>query len=1139
MIQASAGSGKTHDLVGRYLRLLDRFEKPQAIVALTFTRKAAAEFFDRILSALAEAAESADGAKKAAEEYQVLSLSKARALQLLRLVADHLHELSLGTLDGFYARVLRAFPAEFGVTADYEVLDEVAAKAARREVLDGVLETARGEAAEAFLEAFKRATFGSEERGVTRALEDYVKKYHAVYLGAPGENAWGEVSTIWPQGTWWLTAPQTKEVEKAMRALDAAADEFLAEEKPKKNPAKALQSVIKMVAATQPGVVGDPATFVVSVLQALDGLRGGSIDELIYSRSKIPLTSEARNALVTAGHWVLWCDIVARMRQTGGVREIVKLYEQRYDLNVRRTGKLGFDDVLAVLAGVAPIRDVAENDAGGTDPRRHFLLSMDRDPAVGEKSVEDREALRLLVDYRLDAKFQHWLIDEFQDTSRRQWQVLVNLIDEVMFDDSGERSFYYVGDIKQAIFGWRGGDSRLFEEVRRRYRELPEDRRVQRETLDDSWRSGPVILEMVNRVFGNAAALAEVLGDDHREVIENRWAETWGDHRSNVADQPGYARWVTVPKPAGERSLPDELRWKVVLETLRELRLSESKLKCVVLVRKGKSAHELADYVRQHSDIPVVVEGRMAVGADHPVGTSFAALLRWAAHPGDTRCREHIRMTPPHTRLSVEEAIRWEAETPALVLRLVHDFGFGEVFERWAELLHQAVEEMNRGEGIGDFSKHRMNQVAEACRHFDDSGRRDIDEFLDFLEGYEAADLPAPGTVQLMTVHKAKGLTFDAVIVADIEGDSITSAGKLDALRKSDEEGDAEWVLMRPKKDIALAVEPLAGVYRQAEMDAGFEELCVLYVALTRARYANFVVSSQPSSTKGNCAPPKILDVTLSEGEPEIVDVDGLEVQVRYENGDPDWLNKARPKTEEKSEPPSPRPTVTAKRKFPPRKRRLPSSEGSDGRPFGDANLWFGEVNARATGFGSAVHALFECLTWVGEITEGELEAKWSAALVGYEDFADEARAEVERSLDTPEIRALFERPSGSETDGAEVWMEKRFEMIVGEDQWVSGVFDRVNRFSDRAQIIDFKTNNVTNDEEIAKAVAHYRPQMETYRVALSRLTGLAPDKIDCLLIFTQPQRIVAIETGETEEAVWEDPDEENDSERVQGEFDL
>ena len=65
------------------------------------------------------------------------------------------------------------------------------------------------------------------------------------------------------------------------------------------------------------------------------------------------------------------------------------------------------------------------------------------------------------MNFRLDSSYDHWLLDEFQDTSRLQWQALRDLVDEVIQSDSGRRSFFYVGDTKQAIYSWRGGDPRL------------------------------------------------------------------------------------------------------------------------------------------------------------------------------------------------------------------------------------------------------------------------------------------------------------------------------------------------------------------------------------------------------------------------------------------------------------------------------------------------------------------------------------------------------------------------------------------------------------------------------------------------------------------------------------------------------
>src|SRR3954447_24159269 len=108
MILASAGSGKTYALTNRFVSLLAAGAAPERIVALTFTRKAAGEFFDEILNKLAMAARHADSAAKLAREIDQPKLQAADFRRMLRTVVDAMHRLRLGTLDGFFARIVRA-----------------------------------------------------------------------------------------------------------------------------------------------------------------------------------------------------------------------------------------------------------------------------------------------------------------------------------------------------------------------------------------------------------------------------------------------------------------------------------------------------------------------------------------------------------------------------------------------------------------------------------------------------------------------------------------------------------------------------------------------------------------------------------------------------------------------------------------------------------------------------------------------------------------------------------------------------------------------------------------------------------------------------------------------------------------------
>ncbi|MCP5539855.1 MAG: UvrD-helicase domain-containing protein [Akkermansiaceae bacterium] len=1098
LIQASAGSGKTHRLVGRVLRLLMAFRKPEQIVALTFTRKAAGEFFDRVLGALARAASSDEGAAKTVDEYKVPGLDRATALELLRLATDSLHRLSLGTLDSFYARILRTFPAEFGIGGDFDVIEESAQAGVRRDVFDAVLSDSAD--SEDFLTAFRQATFGLEEKHLLSNLDQFVVGYQRLLLDCPHRERWSRASAIWPEAPWWLAA--AFDLDDIVRRLRARVPDWSAQHK---SAGTGLEKFANTLPGFLHGATGrDFSTLHTRAMEALDDLHAGCRDLFpFHKKGGLQLEPEAQRALADAVGFILQREIASRLRQTGGIHEIVLRFEQRYHQMIRRRGRLSFEDILVILAGSAP----GENGDAAENPPPELSM-LDSRPDAGSR--------RLRVDFRLDGRFHHWLIDEFQDTSRPQWSILQPLIDEAVDDDSGERTFFYVGDEKQAIYGWRGGDSRLFQEVKARYDEdsRPPEQRIQEDHLDESWRSGPVILDAVNAVFGNYAGLANLLGPDHAPVILERWKRT-NAHRhlasSKTADQPGYFRFVSVDAGQaadfdddGDEAEGHDPCWRVVLDTLREIDPVANGLSVAILMRRVKKAAELADFLRQRGDIPVVNEGKTFIGADHPVSTAFRALLKFAAHPGDTEAWEHLAMTPALLSLDHETLQRERFALPARVLALLQDRGFGAVFQDWVARLAEGLDD-----GFDAFSTRRVEQISEVCRRFDLEGSRSIGKFLAYLDGYSISDPPSAGVVQIMTIHKSKGLTFDAVIVADLKPKAITALKDLDALKGHDRDRRLNWLMVSPRKDIALRVEPLRSAYLEAEMDCALEELCNLYVALTRARFANYLVTPRLETKAESTAPRNLIarQFEAAGDEPREGHVGGTPVTVHHESGDPNWARIIA----ESRQPAPPKPTAvnrppTGPRRFPLRQRRIPSN-AADKTIWGGAARLFAPDSGSATGFGTAVHALFEQIEWLDE-TEAALDRRLESEASRHPDFAGEALAQVRATLEIAAIRGRFLRHSYRDPV---VWIEKRFEMIAPDGEWVSGVFDRVvlerddaGRFTD-GHILDYKTNRVADDAEIEAATGHYRSQMTVYRAALARLTGLPETAIGAELLFTRP----------------------------------
>ena len=151
-----------------------------------------------------------------------------------------------------------------------------------------------------------------------------------------------------------------------------------------------------------------------------------------------------------------------------------------------------------------------------------------------------------------------------------------------------------------------------------------------------------------------------------------------------------------------------------------------------------------------------------------------------------------------------------------------------------------------------------------------------------------------------------------------------------------------------------------------------------------------------------------------------------------------------------------------------------------------------------AVSFGLAVHNVFEQVEWADDTTPASLEP--------FRERMPEAVAEVERCLADEILAKRLVQPEGD----VQLWRESAFD-VVTDNEMISGVFDRVHLFADRAEIIDFKSDRVGDQASMKKAAERYTPQMTTYRQALAKLTGMAEQKISIRLIFTHTARVVEL----------------------------
>ncbi|MBT7701236.1 MAG: UvrD-helicase domain-containing protein, partial [Verrucomicrobia bacterium] len=803
-ISASAGSGKTFQLADRFVRLLASGVPPDRIAALTFSRKAAGEIFDRIVAHLCEACDSPAEAAAVAKRIGISDGGIEGFRVALRALMDQLPRLHIGTLDSFIVGVLRAFPTELGVPTDFQMLDENSSDATqmRERVLDRIFNplTVDDEIQSRFFEAFKQATFGKEEKDMERYLHQFVQTYRAYYQILPQATAWGDDSVIWPEGSPWL-AP-TRNVDTSATALTEQIDA-------KEWPAKFKEGLLRIInAAAQhtPSSHWDNTAvrgrIMPQIMEQLTDLTRGHLS-IAYNRKTYELDAGMCAALLTVLSHMLGIELRNTLRRTAGIHRLLDQFEVHYDALMRRSGSMTFADAQYLL----------------TEANRYSEGACLSRMAGAEG--------RLYIDYRLDCKLDHWLLDEFQDTSDLQWAVLRNLVDEILQDSSATRSFFYVGDVKQAIYGWRGGNPHLFGEILTDY-----GQRITERPLATSYRSSPPIIETVNALFD---ALPE---EQLPPAVIEQWLQTWHLHSCapHLSDTTGYATIIEPACPPDKKKPDAGDRYNTVADLLREIDPVKRGLETAILVRRNETGRTLVELLRQSCpDIPVTHEGKATL-RESAVVELMLSLLTFAAHPGDRFAWRHIQMSPLRNYLASTGLNRHTL--PLQLLSDIHALGFAEFVRTWGRHLDAQSR-------LDAYAQHCLNDLAEAAVSFDRSAERDPDAFRNFVDSYALPATPTPNAVRVMTIHQSKGLGFDIVILPELDGSDIRQdARRSMLLNRNATTRRPEWILGLPNRLVVEADPTLSATLAASDAQSCFENLCVLYVAATRAKKGLYIVTS-------------------------------------------------------------------------------------------------------------------------------------------------------------------------------------------------------------------------------------------------------------------------------------------------------
>lgn len=1023
VISASAGSGKTYRLTNRYLALLADGVPPTQLWATTFTRKAAGEILDRLLSRLTDAAASDEGAHGLATAMDRPAMTRSDCVRLLRTLLAEIHRLRIGTMDSLFQRMAGPFAMELGLPAGWSVADEADIQSERENALDGAL-SGDERRIEELARLYERLSPLQAQRGVRDDLLEKVNRLYAAFLAVPAAG--------------WQTAVGVKPGVPVDDIIARAAGFDLQHKTANKELAKDITRARN----------GQWQEF------AGSGLAGKVLSgEQTYQRKPIPPElADCYRQLLQAARWSIQ---QAAASEIAAARDFLG----EYHLQIRRIKDEGrgleFDDVTRALA-------------------------------TGLGAIESG------LSYRMDDSIGHLLLDEFQDTSILQWRAIEPLIRMVM---SGGGSVFAVGDAKQAIFGWRGGRSELLQR-------LPGLMGgITAEEMDHSRRSAPVVIDAVNRVFQGITGFLN--GEQEREAAAN-WQSRFRPHTTERSALPGYVHVETGPRQEDGNSINDHRgsHYGWVATRVAEIVRMRPTATVGVLCRKNTAVARLV-YELRKLGISASQEGGSPI-TDSAAVEAILSLLTLADHPGDTVAAFHLATEPLSEML---RAHGYDPSAPGETARRVRydlmNLGYGPLVARWATHLKSMCPQSDCD---------RLDQLMEVADAYQGRATLRPADFVAWVRQVKASAV-LPSFVRVLTLHTAKGLEYDAVILPELDvGFSDRNTGSFVVSEPDPPELPDGFVGRRVTSKLRPLAAPSAVEQTDLAARRAIEEsMSLLYVALTRAKQGLYLFPPGPERReRGDCWDTAIMQA-LCPGQ-TIGVKDRAEKQLLCTTGNPDWQP---PASESPLMLPDPAGTIRfAPAGFASRPRDWVAPSHQDGierrmtaaRLFDDPN----SMNRRA---GDLHHSWFAAIEWVddGEPSDDMLRQLAAAFRLADAELVNQIAA-FRKAIRQPAIRAIFSKAANP--DCVRVERERPFAVREGE-QLIVGRVDRLTLSRDKsgelsAEIIDFKTDDIRSDV-VPMRLAHYRPQIESYLRATAKFGHIPLQRITGTIVFTVAGRIERI----------------------------
>ncbi len=843
-LSANAGSGKTRVLTDRVARLLLNKVPPQNILCLTYTKAAASEMQNRLFKRLGDWALKPDGAL--AQELHRMGAtdvtSPDRLAEARRLFARAIETpggLRIQTIHSFCASLLRRFPLEAGVSPSFVEMDDRSAQRLRQDVVEAMATGPQVDAVDAVAALYT----GEDLDGLT---QDIVGRQES--FARPLDRA------------------------ALMRLFDCPANltpEGLLDDVFDGNEADLMTSVIQSLRESSKKTDQGDALKLAALNWNMPNmaLLEACFDRFLYGeKTKNPFAAKTdrfptKDCKAAMGS--LADDLDALMERVQDARPLFVALQA-----VERA-----DALHRFAAAFLPAYEARKLAHGWLDfddlilKTRHLLS----DPAVAD-----------WVLYRLDGGLDHILVDEAQDTSPVQWQVIEKLAQEFTSGkgarDEKLRTIFVVGDKKQSIYSFQGADPEEFDRMRDHFRERLEGvgHPLQRRELEFSFRSSAAILRLVDTLFTEVpGALMEM---DAR-------------HRAFHADLPGRVDlWPAVPvAEAAEpvhwydpvdvlaenhhdvvlaHAIARNIRETIASETIPAPNGTRRRVKAgdfLILVRRRSTLFTELIRACKAEGLPVAGADRLKLGGELAV-KDLAAVLSFLATPEDdlslaAALRSPLfgwsedalfRLAAGRGRAYLWNALRDRAAEYPETMTVLDDLRGQTDFLRPYDLIERILA---RHDGrrkllarLGSEAEDGIDSLLNQALAYE---RMEVPSLTGFLTWLETDDVEvkrqmdnAGDQIRVMTVHGSKGLEAPIVILPDTNKRRSPMLDELVTL----EGGETVW-----KTPSGMQPEVMKDALDDKKAAQAAEALRLLYVAITRAETWLIVAAAGDTGEPDDC----------------------------------------------------------------------------------------------------------------------------------------------------------------------------------------------------------------------------------------------------------------------------------------------